>query len=172
MELVVKLRSPKIKVTLRNYFIIQDVCKWLVRNTFLFVSLALMGIIFLLSNQIAAESAQLSGAAQELCNHIFILREITKIFPIRKIAHFVLYALLGTSLFTHIRWNYDLEIPLYYIFTLLITFVYACSDEIHQMFVDGRGALLTDVLIDSLGCILALVLNYIILKILITKESR
>ncbi len=34
---------------------------------------------------------------------------------------------------------------------LLICFVYAISDEIHQTFVPGRGAQISDVVLDSLG---------------------
>ena len=38
-----------------------------------------------------------------------------------------------------------------YIWSVVITFVYACSDEIHQLFVADRAGRGTDVLIDMCG---------------------
>lgn len=42
--------------------------------------------------------------------------------------------------------------------TLLIVFAYACLDEIHQVFVPGRGPSVYDVLLDTLGGALGLFL--------------
>ena len=39
-----------------------------------------------------------------------------------------------------------------------ITVLYACSDEFHQLFVPGRAGMIQDVMIDSIGIILALCL--------------
>ena len=33
----------------------------------------------------------------------------------------------------------------------IITVLYACTDEIHQLFVPGRAGMVTDVMIDSIG---------------------
>lgn len=40
--------------------------------------------------------------------------------------------------------------------SLLVAFLYAISDELHQIFVPGRQAALTDVVIDTAGALLAL----------------
>ncbi|MGL5574372.1 MAG: VanZ family protein [Sarcina sp.] len=37
------------------------------------------------------------------------------------------------------------------IYSLIGVFLYACSDELHQMFVPGRAGRFTDVLIDTIG---------------------
>lgn len=45
-----------------------------------------------------------------------------------------------------------------YIWSVVITFVYACSDEIHQLFVADRAGRGTDVLIDMCGALAALLI--------------
>ena len=42
-----------------------------------------------------------------------------------------------------------------YIITIIFCFLYACSDEIHQLFIPGRSGELLDVLIDTTGGILS-----------------
>lgn len=49
-------------------------------------------------------------------------------------------------------------------YAVLFAITYAFSDEIHQFFTPGRGALLTDVAIDSIGIIIA--------SLLITKRKE
>lgn len=50
-------------------------------------------------------------------------------------------------------------------FSLIIGIVYASSDEIHQCFTPGRGPLLTDVIIDTMGVLLGILLVMLILKL-------
>ena len=50
-------------------------------------------------------------------------------------------------------------------FSLIIGIVYASSDEIHQCFTPGRGPLLTDVIIDTMGIFLGILLVMLILKL-------
>ena len=52
--------------------------------------------------------------------------------------------------------------------SILLSFLYACTDEIHQIFVPGRSAQFRDVLIDTLGASFGTLIAYLILK-LITK---
>lgn len=47
-----------------------------------------------------------------------------------------------------------------YLYAFLIAAIYAISDEIHQLFVDGRHGTAVDVVIDSLGALTALLLIY------------
>lgn len=46
--------------------------------------------------------------------------------------------------------------------SLLVSFLYACSDELHQFFVGGRSASFRDVLIDSTGACIGILLTLII----------
>lgn len=49
--------------------------------------------------------------------------------------------------------------------SIIIGIIYATSDEIHQAFVPGRGPLLTDVLIDTMGVILGILLVMLVMTI-------
>lgn len=75
-------------------------------------------------------------------------------FPIRKGAHMAEYALLGTLLYiafavngVHFRYRGR--------FSLSAAFLFACTDELHQLFVPGRSGRFQDVLIDTAGCLIA-----------------
>ena len=43
--------------------------------------------------------------------------------------------------------------------------IYAMLDEIHQAFVPGRGALITDVMLDTLGVITGIFISLLIIKL-------
>lgn len=73
--------------------------------------------------------------------------------PVRKSAHIIEFAALHLALlFALHTWN--LRGKKWLRTALMITIVYACSDEIHQLFVPGRAGLVSDVVIDSLGAII------------------
>lgn len=80
---------------------------------------------------------------------------------VRKFAHFSVYTLLGGLAFCaffQIRKTW-----LIYILAVLFTFLYACGDEIHQIFVADRTGKISDVFIDTTGgCIGALIVLIII----------
>ena len=68
---------------------------------------------------------------------------------VRKSAHFLIYTALGGfafAAFFQIK-SYGVR----YILSVFFTFVYACTDEIHQLFVPGRTGRITDVFIDTSG---------------------
>lgn len=88
----------------------------------------------------------------------------------RKCAHLTEYAILAMLLWRTIHrpnknsarpWRWD-EAGL----VLAIVFLYAASDEFHQSFVPGRTALFSDVLIDTTGGAVGLMLLYLGGKIL------
>lgn len=85
---------------------------------------------------------------------------------LRKCAHVIIFGLLGAWIYLFLlTWRAD---PLsHYFSALLLTLLYAVSDEIHQLFVEGRSGRFTDVLIDMCG---ALALTTVIL--LITLYAR
>jgi len=47
-----------------------------------------------------------------------------------------------------------------------ISFLYACTDELHQLFVEGRTSQFTDVLIDTTGAIIGVTIFTILLSII------
>ena len=69
---------------------------------------------------------------------------------VRKTAHFTLYFLLGLAFISFLK-EFDLNNKKLLIYTILFVFIYACSDEIHQLFIRGRSGEILDVLIDTLG---------------------
>ena len=79
--------------------------------------------------------------------------------PVRKTAHFLEFFVLGVLVFFSCK---ELKINNIY-WMIMFCFLYACSDEVHQVFVPGRSGNIIDVLIDSFGSttsILLLKLKY------------
>ena len=85
---------------------------------------------------------------------------------IRKSAHVLVFGTLGALiLLLLLTWHTD---PLSaYLTALLLTLLYAITDEIHQLFIAGRSGHVTDVLIDMCG---ALAFNTVIF--LIARHAR
>ncbi|QQR78118.1 MAG: VanZ family protein [Candidatus Moraniibacteriota bacterium] len=85
----------------------------------------------------------------------------------RKSAHVVEYAILTLLAYRFFRSVYSRE-ALARIAALAAVFAlaYGALDELHQAFVFGRGARLTDVMIDSVGILLVLV------TLLILRQRR
>ena len=89
----------------------------------------------------------------------------TLIFLVRKTAHFTEYAILGSLFFLNLR-NTPLGLIKHPLATsILFSFLYACTDEIHQIFVPGRSAQFRDVLIDTLGASFGAIITYLIIKL-------
>ena len=89
----------------------------------------------------------------------------TLIFLVRKTAHFTEYAILGSLFFFNLR-NTPLGLIKHPLATsILFSFLYACTDEIHQIFVPGRSAQFRDVLIDTLGASFGAIITYLIIKL-------
>ena len=73
--------------------------------------------------------------------------------PVRKLAHFLEFLILGILVFLTFR-AYNIK-DIYMM--ILFCFIYACFDEAHQLFVVGRDGNIIDVLIDSFGSTFAIV---------------
>ena len=73
-------------------------------------------------------------------------------FVVRKGAHFTVYAALGFCSYTAIN-TYNLKTKTKFLLSIGLCFVYSLTDEIHQLFVDGRAGRLYDIAIDFLGSI-------------------
>lgn len=120
-----------------------------------------MFLIFGFSGQNGSQSSGLSSIITSWIN-TYLHIPITE-FIIRKMAHMSEYALLALSLIYAFS-KCQLPINRVYIFSLLWTFLYACTDEFHQLFIGGRAGQFTDVLIDTSGAILMIILFHIIYK--------
>ena len=88
---------------------------------------------------------------------------------VRKIAHFFEFALLGTFLFLFLHGLLRLlrrrRPPWLFAVAWLIGALYACTDELHQTFVDGRAGEWRDVLIDSGGVLFGVLVGIGLLRL-------
>ena len=69
---------------------------------------------------------------------------------VRKGAHFSIYLLLGFLVLGLVKEYKELDWKWMFL-SFVFCFLYACSDEVHQLFVPGRSGNIIDVGIDSLG---------------------
>lgn len=81
-------------------------------------------------------------------------------FLIRKCAHITEYAILTFLLFYGLHKN-DYS---YLILPAILAFIYSCGDEIHQLSVNGRAGQFQDVIIDSIGIIISIIILYFLRK--------
>lgn len=56
-----------------------------------------------------------------------------------------------------------------YVYTFIISFTFAISDEIHQSFVPGRNSDIYDLVADTLGILSSLLIYHLIFKLLVPK---
>jgi len=132
------------------------------RTIFLILIIINCITIFYFSNQVADVS---SGSSGRIVNFIAELLPFIKNMPeaekqiicsevlqpiVRKTAHFSIYALLGflTMNFALTYKGTKYQKGLY---SWLFGTTYAITDEIHQLFIQGRSGEFRDVCIDSLG---------------------
>lgn len=116
-----------------------------------------MLLIFNLSAQVAEKSDKLSTGISQV-----IMKALEKVIPgasfdirsfnsiLRKNAHFFTYLVLGLLTVNAFRRS-GLAGIRSIVLAMLLCVLYAISDELHQLFVPGRGAQLRDVIIDSAG---------------------
>lgn len=81
-------------------------------------------------------------------------------FIVRKGAHFTEYAILYFLAFNYLR--YYFKSTKAYLMALVFVFLYACTDEFHQLFVEGRAGRFVDVLIDTAGGTFAMGITYVL----------
>jgi VanZ family protein len=82
-------------------------------------------------------------------------------FILRKCAHVGEYAILGLLLLraATVMTNFKRSIPILYVSVSGLCLFVAATDEFHQTFVASRGASATDIMIDSGGAILGLLIG-------------
>lgn len=86
------------------------------------------------------------------------------VVPVRKSAHFTIYLLLGLSIIS-LLYEYKIINIKAIVIAMIISILYACSDEIHQIFVSGRTGKIIDVLIDSIGSFVGIMIYQFIMRI-------
>lgn len=116
-----------------------------------------MAVIFMFSSEGHTISKSRSdGIIQTVASVVHI--EPTE-FEVRKAAHLTAYVILGALMLLTVK-DKQWATKKLIILSILFCYIYACTDEIHQAFVPGRGPLLTDVLIDTAGATVGVVLSH------------
>ena len=130
------------------------------------ISIGIMVLIVCFSSQHSMESNNLSkGIAGRI---LTLLQEVLPDLTLdelnlflRKLAHFTLYFILGCSL-TGVFGRQRRVPPV--LAAILAGACFAASDELHQMFSDGRSASAWDVLLDTCGVTAGSLLTYGIVR--------
>ena len=140
-----------------------------------------MGFIFSMSCENAEESSNTSGQTIKVVLStvpefekqpeevkVNIIEELQ--FIVRKSAHFIGYMILGILASGLILYYGNINKK--YLLAFLICVIYAISDEIHQLFVPGRSGQVRDVLIDSAGSLLGIIIVMAFEKLLIKFNKK
>ena len=117
-----------------------------------------MLVIFLMSNEIAKASSLRSDEIVRTIQSIGISTpEGVLTFLVRKAAHISAYFVLGILICSLLK-EYHLRIKHLVIASIALAMLYACTDELHQMFVLGRSGEVRDVLIDTAGAAVGVII--------------
>ncbi len=130
-----------------------------------------MIIIFLFSNQEASKSSNLSDKFIYRIVSIFRSDDVSEekmeliisnnTFIVRKFAHFFVYFVLGILVYILLK---EFNINNIVIYSLLICYLYALSDEVHQFFIPGRSMEFRDTIIDGCGSLIGICFSRILNK--------
>ena len=139
--------------------------KTIIRIILIILILLWMYIVFGFSGQNGEESSGISFKISMLLtrNNEEVSRTIEPY--IRKIAHFSEYAVGGILIFLLILTFEKISPKVRNISSIIITIIYAISDEVHQVFVPGREGKIVDVYIDTLGIITGILFINLIIKV-------
>ena len=85
--------------------------------------------------------------------------------PLRKCMHASEYFVLSILIFNCLK-TFKISGWKTVIIPIGIAFLYACTDEFHQLFIDGRTIQFTDVLIDTFGAILGVAMINVAIRII------
>ena len=149
---------------------------YIIRGILITALIAIFVTIFGFSNQNSETSA---GLSQKVTNFVVEFVPSIKNMPekekeqaeyriekiIRKIAHYSIYTLVGILLMA-LMTTYKIKELDRIAISMIIGVIYAATDEIHQAFVPGRGPLVTDVILDSIGVLTGICIVLLVYKII------
>lgn len=162
---------------------------WVVKLTrcrliFGILTVLCMAVIFFFSLDNADRSAKKSGEVTEVIvkvavddyNELPVKKQMSIMDKahhiVRKTAHFVIYTMLG--FFASCTVGKRRLFGKGSLAALIFCFLYACSDELHQYFVPGRACMFKDVLIDTSGAMLGIIVSVVCMNVfgLIRKRKN
>ena len=132
-----------------------------------------MGLIFSFSSDTGSVSTKKSDGLIIRVDETIIGRELNDnekekwidylVIPVRKGAHLFVYLILGILIISFLKEFMVVNYKVLFL-AIFISFLYACSDEIHQMLVPGRSGQIKDVLLDTIGSSIGCFVYYFINK--------
>ncbi len=156
---------------------------------FLLVAFLLMGRIFAFSAEVKEKSQSTSEGVCYFISALFVrgfsdlteaqqAERVEKIIPfVRKAAHFSIYAALGFFLMLsagafYLENKRQIKRDVGMAFSLGVSLVYAASDEIHQLFVEGRSGSVRDVCIDFCGALVGVFCSVFVLALFLKIRQK
>lgn len=140
------------------------------------ILISILGSIFILSSQTGQDSRSLSDHFIEVYKRCVV--KLTFLEPsfqalllnkswhyVRKIAHVIVYMLLG-GVIASILARTRIKVMLRIVLGLVLCTIYALTDEWHQYYVVGRGAQLRDIVIDSCGALIGIIVVTVIIGVI------
>ena len=119
------------------------------KNKYLILTILWMIFIFVMSQTPGNDSSKQSNFIVDIIIHILPITRDTLSFIVRKCAHMTEYAILAFLIYKTI-----VHIEKSLVKSFIFTFLYACTDEFHQLFIAGRAGQFRDVCIDSTGALI------------------
>lgn len=130
--------------------------------------LFIMGLIFYFSSRTGSQS---NAQSDPIVFKFLDLFEISTkylrvmIIIVRKSGHIIEYIMLGFFMLLAFYQNFTWTLKIKIFASVFFSYLYALSDEWHQLFVAQRSGLFSDTLVDLVGIIIGVFLFVIILKI-------
>ena len=135
-----------------------------------------MAVIFIFS----AQTGTVSGAVSKKIAGWMSIKPVSGIpdidmvplilgFSIRKYGHILIFLLLGLCAFFSVERERGAVAQS--VFGIGFSYVYACLDELHQLFVEGRAGMFSDTLIDLGGIIVGVALARLIQSLIHRKKD-
>lgn len=136
----------------------------------IFLVILWMAVIFIMSSHNGDTSSSDSGTITEFIvgilekvrnDNVADRQQIYSIIDlvVRKAAHMTEYAILFLLVLNAVKKCSEGDGVIYnHVISVLVSFIYACTDEFHQLSVAGRAGRMTDVIIDMAGVVIAILL--------------
>lgn len=157
--------------------------KNIIRTVLVAAVILWMGVIFSFSCENGGESAESSGSFIHTVISFFDndfstlsperQTEIIETYDhfVRKAAHFTIYAILG-GLLSLTLFSFGLKNMKLFITSVILSGLYAVSDEIHQYFVPGRACMIRDMILDTCGGAVGAVFGMLILHMIMRQLEK
>lgn len=142
-----------------------------------------MSVIFMFSAQQSDKSSDTSGqfiksiacvvkpdiCQEDISEQEQFIESVQNV--VRKCAHFTEYFILGSLLIIAIN-QYKLKNKYKMLLALIISAIYAMTDEFHQLFVMGRSGNIRDVCIDISGALIGILILSLIIFIVHNVHNK